>query len=163
RQLLAVRPDDEDLRWRLLRLLRDAERYSHLADELSRLVAQPSGDEPTQRFFETELLRVIDRRLDRTADAEALAKTQIERAPQDPEPLLWLASLKLRKGDRAAYLTLRERHAKLLPAALGALVLCHLAEACDDQGGTPEQVLGYYRTARGLDPECRPAVEGMKA
>ena len=66
-------------------------------------------------------------------------------------------------GAWLAVTALRERHAKLLPPAVGALVFCHLAEACDDQGGTPEQVLAYYRAARGLDPDCRPAVEGMKA
>jgi tetratricopeptide (TPR) repeat protein len=166
RQLLSVRPSDEDLRWRLLRLLRDAERHAELSEELGRLIAQPAvegGDEQARRFFESELVRVLDRRLDRTQDAVALLTTLAEHTPQDPEPLLGLASIKLRKGDRAGYLALRERHAKLLPPALGALVLCHLAEACDDQGGTAEQVLTHYRAARSLDAECRPAVEGMKA
>lgn len=168
RQLLALRTDDEDLRWRLLRLVRDAERYSDLADELSRLTAHTSGpggviDERSRRFFESEYVRVLDRRLERSADAEAILTAHSKRQPSDPEPILWLASIKLRKGDRAGYLALRERHAKLLPPAFGALVFCHLAEACDDQGGTPEQVLVYYRAARGLDPDCRPAVEGMKA
>lgn len=164
RQLLALRSDDEDLRWRLLRLVRDAERYSDLAEELGRLTAQSSGlDERSRRFFESEYVRVLDRRLERSADAEALLAAHSKRSPSDAEPILWLASIKLRKGDRAGYLALRERHAKLLPPAVGALVFCHLAEACDDQGGTPEQVLAYYRAARGLDPDCRPAVEGMKA
>ena len=166
RQLLVLHPDDKNLRWRLLRLLRDAERYSELAEELRQLIVKPSHgeeDASTQRFFESELVRLLDHRLDRSNAAEALLQVQIARSPEEPEPLLWMASIKLRKGDRPSYLALRERHARLLPKELGALVLCHLAEACDDQGGSAEQVLGYYRSARTLDPECRPAVEGMKA
>ena len=166
RALLLLHPEDDELRWRLLRLLRDGGRYQELADELAGLAAPTRhafADAQTLRFFENELTRLLDLRLNRTANAEARLTTRAERAPQDPEPLLWLASIKLRKGERAAYMTLRERHAKLLPPVMGALVLCHLAELCDDQGGTPEQVLAYYRTARTLDLDCKPAAEGMKA
>jgi Tfp pilus assembly protein PilF len=166
RALLLLHPEDDELRWRLLRLLRDGGRYQELADELAGLAAPTRhayADAQSLRFFENELTRLLDLRLGRTANAEARLTTRSERTPQDPEPLLWLASIKLRKGERAAYMSLRERHAKLLPPALGALVLCHLAELCDDQGGTPEQVLAYYRTARTLDLDCKPAAEGMKA
>ena len=166
RALLLLQPEDNELRWRLLRLLRDGGRYQELADELAGLAAltrHASSDAQSLRFFENELTRLLDLRLNRTPNAEARLTTRSERAPQDPEPILWLASIKGRKGDRAAYMTLRERHAKLLPPTLGALVLCHLAELCDDNGGLAEQVLGYYRTARTLDLDCKPAAEGMKA
>ncbi len=166
RALLLLRPEDDELRWRLLRLLRDGGRYQELADELAGLAAPTRhafADAQSLRFFENELTRLLDLRLGRSTHAEARLTTRAERSPQDPEPLLWLASIRLRKGERAAYMSLRERHAKLLPAALGALSLCHLAELCDDQGGTPEQVLAYYRTARTLDLDCKPAAEGMKA
>lgn len=166
RALLLLRPEDDELRWRLLRLLRDGGRYQELADELAGLAAPTRhafADAQSLRFFENELTRLLDLRLGRSAHAEARLTTRAERSPQDPEPLLWLASIRLRKGERAAYMSLRERHAKLLPPALGALSLCHLAELCDDQGGTPEQVLAYYRTARTLDLDCKPAAEGMKA
>lgn len=166
RALLLLHSENDELRWRLLRLLRDGGRYQELADELAGLAAPTRhalSDMQSLRFFENELTRILDLRLNRSAHAEARLTTRAERAPQDPEPLLWLASIKLRKGERAAYLSLRERHAKLLPPGLGALVLCHLAELCDDQGGTAEQVLAYYRTARTLDIDCKPAAEGMKA
>lgn len=166
RALLLLQPEDNELRWRLLRLLRDGGRYQELADELAGLAAltrNPGADAQSLRFFENELTRLLDLRLSRTPNAEARLTTRSERSPQDPEPILWLASIKQRKGDRVAYMSLRERHAKLLPPTLGALVLCHLAELCDDQGGLAEQVLGYYRTARTLDLDCKPAAEGMKA
>ena len=159
RALLLLQPEDNELRWRLLRLLRDGGRYQELADELAGLAAltrHASSDAQSLRFFENELTRLLDLRLNRTPNAEARLTTRSERAPQDPEPILWLASIKGRKGDRAAYMTLRERHAKLLPPTFGRAGALSPGRAVRRQRRPGRASPGYYRTARTLISTASP-------
>ncbi|MCC6997813.1 MAG: hypothetical protein IT370_24565 [Deltaproteobacteria bacterium] len=173
RRLLEERPEDGDNRRQLLSLYRTGARYPELADLLGRTLARQleTDAEPSEvADTEWELARVLDKALGKLADAEATLAARTKRlsggaaGDEDMETLLARASLELRAGQFEAWLALREKQARKLPAAQGALVLCHLAEACDERGpDTASKVAAYYREARALDPANQPAMEALKA
>src|SRR5262249_39668246 len=125
--------------------------------------SQASFEKEERKDLEDELIRILSLTLGRWEDAEALLTRRIEQDANDTEALLWLSSLKLRRGDVAGYLALREQQAKQVPPPLGALILCHLAEASDEHSVGADRVLGYYRAARALDHANPCAMEAMKA
>jgi thioredoxin-like negative regulator of GroEL len=159
KQLLALSPEDEAVRRRLYQLYRSTGRHAELATLLE--AVHKGADAPA--WVEDELVRLYDRSLTRPADAERLLRARLARTPEDGEAMLALASSRLRNSDLDGYIKLREEHARLWPANLGALALCHLAETCDEVGAAPERIIGYYREARALWPQNRQALDGMKA
>ncbi|MSP61341.1 MAG: hypothetical protein EXR72_13550 [Myxococcales bacterium] len=166
RRLLEERPGDGETRRHLLALYRDAGRFDDQAQLLRATWAllptgTPSGG--ARAAVEADLARVLDRALGKLDDAEAILAARAKKNPDETEVLLGLASLKLRRGDFQGYLVLREQHARRQPASLGAYILCHLAEACDEQPGQQAKVANYYREARTLDPTNPPALEALKA
>jgi tetratricopeptide (TPR) repeat protein len=166
RQLLGLRPSDTGVRRRVLQLYRGAGRYAELAELLERTLVrltEGGGHPQEQRFIQDELVVLFDRALDRPAAADALLTALLERNADDGEAMLALAAIRLRRGDVAGHVALRERHARLLPPRLGALVLCHLAEVTDEMGGDSDAVVGYYRAAHALDPANASAKEGLRA
>jgi tetratricopeptide (TPR) repeat protein len=154
RALLAASPSHAEARRRLMHLYRSQGRY----EELEKLLAAGEGWPAV-----SERVRVLDRMLNKSAEAESLLAARMKAEPDNGEVILALASLQRKRGDKAGYLVLREKHARLLPPRLGALVLCHLAEVTDETLHDTEKVLAFYRAARALDPENRPAMEGLKA
>ena len=163
RQLLEARPTDVALRRRLLSLYRGEGRFPELAELLrASCAALPPKDEERARY-EAELARILDRALGRLDEAEALLQARAKRTPDDDDLLLHLASIRLRRSDFAGWLALREQHGKRQPRELGAFILCHLAEACDETAGQQAKVPGYYREARALDAANPAAMEALKA
>ena len=160
-QILNEQPADADARQRLLGLYRAGARHSELADLLKMLAARASSAVEKQHL-ELELARVLASALKKPDEAEAIIAAWASARPDDPEVLLWLASLKQRRGDIGGYIECRERHATKLDPQMAALVLCHLAEACDEHG-MPDRVLNFYRAARALDPANVCATEALKA
>ncbi|MEO6952437.1 MAG: hypothetical protein ABI321_11535 [Polyangia bacterium] len=171
RLLVEARPDDVEARRRLLSLLRESGRFEELADRLEetlRKLGEPEDDDmethELRGLIEAELVQLLERKLDKPADAEALLRAQIERRPSDrPEALLELAGLRLRQGDVAGYISLRQQHTKQLPQSIAAYVLCHLAEAADEKLNDQNKVLDLYREARVIDPSNPSAMEALKA
>ena len=171
RLLVEARPDDVEARRRLLSLLRESGRFEELADRLEetlRKLGEPEDDDSDTHelrgLIEAELVQLLERKLDKPADAGALLLAQIERRPSDrPEALLELAGLRLRQGDVAGYISLRQQHTKQLPQSIAAYVLCHLAEAADEKLNDPNKVLDLYREARVIDPNNPSAMEALKA
>jgi hypothetical protein len=163
RSLLALQPDHAEARRHLLRLYRAHGRYQDLEELLASAEARRAQDPEMAWLVTAERVRVLDRMLNRTAEAEALLNEKLKAEADHAEAVLALAALKLRQGDQAAHLALRERHAKLLPPRLAGYVLCHLAERTDETLHDTEKVLAHYRAARAVDPENRPAMEGLKA
>jgi carboxymethylenebutenolidase len=163
RALLQLKPDHTAVRRRLLQLYRAGGRDEELVRLLQASEERLGGQRELAWFVVSERVRVLDRMLGKSADAEALLNERLTAEPDNAEAMLALASIQLRRGDRAGHLALRERHARLLPPRIGALVLCHLAEVADETTHDTEKVLAYYRAARALDPENKPAMEGLKA
>ncbi len=171
RLLVEARPDDAEARRRLLSLLRESGRFEELADRLEetlRKLGEPEDDDmdthELRGLLEAELVQLIERKLGKPGDAGALLLAQIERRPSNrPEALLELAGLRLRQGDVAGYISLRQQHAKHLPQSIAAYVLCHLAEAADEKLNDQNKVLDLYREARVIDPNNPSAMEALKA
>jgi tetratricopeptide (TPR) repeat protein len=163
KRLLAERPGDADTRRWLLSLYREAARHEELARLLEETLAGDAVDDEERRLSEWELARVLSLALGRPADAGRVLERASEHSPDDEELLVARAELALRSGDFGAYLELRQKQAKLLGPALGALVLCHLAEACDETPGQQLRVAGLYREARNLDATNATATEALKA
>jgi len=166
RALLDRRPTDASTRRRLLGLYRSSARHAELVGLLEESLKQLSGkghsDGEELRLVEDELVRLLIT-LGRQAEAGKLLEARLGRDPGDVETLLGLATLSLQANDLPRYLKLRGEEAKARDPRPGALVLCHLAEACDEKLNDQAKVLEYYRAARALDPANQPAMEALKA
>lgn len=165
RHVLSLQPDDIETRRSLLALYRDGKRGEDMAALLRDwLTVIPQSEAEERLTTERELTRVLDRGLGRLAEAEAVLKPRVDDADStDADALLAQASLRLRQGDFAGYLALRQRQARQLPPAMASLVLSHLAEACDETQGFQAQVAALYREARTLDAGNLAAQEALKA
>ena len=170
RRLVEARPDDVEARRRLHSLLREGNRWAELADRLEeslKRLGDPEDDDDVQReergLVESELSHLLERNLGKPGDAGALLLAQLERRPARRDAALELAGVKLRTGDVAGYVTLRQEHARSLRPSLAAYVLCHLAEAIDERIGDPQKVLDLYRAARALDANNPAAMDALKA
>jgi tetratricopeptide (TPR) repeat protein len=172
RRLLEERPGDEDTRRRLKALYRAAGRHDELAavleGQLAAMAPAARGytdeDRGSDRVsIEDELARLYDVGLGRLADAQRIQDARAARAKNRAELLPAQASLRLRQGDFPGYVKLRIQQAKHAGGAQGALILCHLAEASDEQGEVQPKIAELYREARNLDPRCEPAIEALKA
>ena len=167
RHVLTERPDDAETRRLLLALYRDGGRHEDviklLRDALAVDKGRPKypGSDEARRAIEDELARVLDRGVNRLDEAEAVLAARAGVGESDA--LLAIASIRRRKGDFAAYLDLRQKQAKGLPPAMASLVLCHLAEACDETEGQQGKVASLYREARTLDGTNPSATEALKA
>ena len=163
RKVLALRADDEEASVRLTRLLRNARRFEELAQELTSRLESSKHDRAAQRWMRRELVRIQDLALGKSKEAEALlrSKPEGETAP-DPDDALWLAMMAVRKQDHSTYIEQRRRHIPKLPKRLGGLVLCHLAEYCDQYMKLKGRVLALYREARALDPDNSLATDALR-
>jgi hypothetical protein len=162
RRILERRPADVATRRRLLALYRTSQRHAELVALLSEGLSTMDPGERT--MAEDELVRIYDRALDRTTDAAKLLESRVKQDNDNVEALRGLATLALRADDFARYVKLRTDEAKALPPRLGALVLCHLAEATDEKTPADQnKVLDFYRQARALDANNQPAMEALKA
>ena len=73
-----------------------------------------------------------------------------------------LATLARQAEAIGPYLEYRRGEASARPPAHAALILCHLAEACDEAGEMQDEMVELYREARRLHPACAPAMEALK-
>lgn len=168
-RLLEERADDEDGSARLRALYRATNRHAELASVLEKQLGAgaAAADDDAARargLVEGELARLYDCGLGRLADAERLQTARLERAGDGALAFLpALASLRLRQGDFAGYVARRTEAARRQGGAVGALILCHLAEASDERGEPGTKIADLYREARQLDAQCAPANEALKA
>ena len=164
RKLLELVPEDHESFFRLTRLLRATGRFAELADALrDRLERHAAIHEPFElRWMERELARLRALVLDASKDAEAMLRTSATRTPPDAGAALWLARLALGRQDHTAYLDLRKRHLGTMPKHVGGLVICHLAEHCDQFMNQKGRLLALYREARTHDPENALAADALR-
>jgi tetratricopeptide (TPR) repeat protein len=166
RQLLSLSPNDDEAAVKLARLMRNAKRFEELAEQLSARLEAGTGklSRAAARWTRRELVRLLDLALSRSKDAEALlrAKHDGDAAGHDPDDALWLAMIASRKPDHANYIEQRRRHIPKLPKRLGGMVLCHLAEYCDQYMKLKGRVLALYREARTLDPDNQLATDALR-
>ena len=165
RQLIELAPEDNDAFVRLARLLRNAGRYDELAEELSnRLSAHADAHDIDDRLaMRQELVRISCLSEETTDKAEAILRDHPEKPVKpDPDDAAWLGMLTLAQGDHAKYLEQRRRHLPKLPKRIGALVMCHLAEYCDQHMKMKGRVLALYREARTIDPQNTLASDALR-
>ncbi len=159
RKLWALAPADPERVARLQRLLGREGRWEDLDEVLRAAVEAAANGERSAFLWErVRTLRQLggDEELDRLL--EGLAETG-----DHPGARAALAARARERGDVERYLALREAQTDQLPSDMAALVMCHLAEVCDETEGLDRKVIPYYRKARKLDRSNVPASEALKA
>ncbi|PID37916.1 MAG: hypothetical protein CSB49_08255 [Proteobacteria bacterium] len=160
RSVLELRPDDHDVKVRLARLLRGAGRFEDLCELLNKTLEGAETAQQIATLYELGRVRLLN--LEQPELAEKAYERIAELAGDEEGALLALAMLAKRRGDLSTYLDIRRKQAKLLNPQEAALVLCHLAEVCDETPSLKTRMVGFYREARTLDPENVPAMEALK-
>lgn len=160
RALLAVEPDDIALHRQFAQVLRGSERFEELAALLEETASTVS--DPAERYeVQMERARLLAHNLDQPAAAVETWTAVLEERPGDEAATLSIAFAALADGDVAAYVEHRRALVDSLPDDEAALVLCHLAEACDE-AELSDRVADFYREARRRDQACEPAREALK-
>jgi tetratricopeptide (TPR) repeat protein len=165
RRVLALMPEDNDAFTRLARLLRNAGRFDELASELRGRLEQHADkhDRNDRLAMRRELIRLTYLVQKDTERAETMLREHPEKPVKpDPDDALWLSMLVAERGDHTRYLEQRRRHLAKLPPRLGALVICHLAEHCDQHLKAKGRVLALYREARTIDPQNTLASDALR-
>ncbi len=146
RSALDATPDDDDARWRLATWLRDASRWSDLAEQLEHL-ARPGGEHRAASLVELAHLR--DAHLDDRPGAIASLDDVLADNPDHEDALEALAAIHEDRGDVASALPLRERLASLrdAPDADALVRVARLSAQAGDARATDA-----YRTAVDAAP-----------
>lgn len=165
RRIIELDSEDNDAFVRLARLLRNAGRYDELAEELRvRLADHAETHDVDERLaMRQEMVRITYLSQGDADKAEAILRDHPEKpAKPDPDDAAWLAMITLARDDHAKYLEQRRRHLAKLPKRIGALVMCHLAEYCDQHMKMKGRVLALYREARTIDPQNTLASDALR-
>ncbi|MCC6747446.1 MAG: hypothetical protein IT371_07300 [Deltaproteobacteria bacterium] len=161
RFVLTLRPTDRAVRVRLARLLRNHARWADVCGVLEeQLHHTPQPSERVALLHEVARLQALS--LSEPDRAENTWQRILKEVPGEEGALLALARRALGRNDLDRYLELRLEQARRLPPREAALVLCHLAELCDETPRLHERMLPFYREARGTDAENVPAMEALK-
>ncbi|MCA9672976.1 MAG: hypothetical protein KC503_45605 [Myxococcales bacterium] len=161
RFVLELRPQDRAVRVRLSRLLRSAGRFDDLCKLLDEQMDNLDEHDKIDSLY--EMARICQLNLDDSERAQGYWKRIIDGHPQHKEgALLAMARLARHAGDMVKYVDLRHQQAKGLSPTESALVLCHLAEVCDETPELNDKMVPFYREARGVDPDNQPAMEALK-
>ncbi|MCK5799258.1 MAG: hypothetical protein KAI47_18830, partial [Deltaproteobacteria bacterium] len=160
RAVLDLRPDDHDIRVRLARHLREAGRFEELVTLLESTLDHTKLSKQVATLYELGRLRLLN--LEQKDAAKKTYEQILDIAPEEENAILALAKLARDDKELPTYIDLRSAQAKLLPPQEAALVLCHLAEICDENPEIKAKMVGFYREARTLDPDNVPAMEALK-
>jgi tetratricopeptide (TPR) repeat protein len=160
RKVLELRPTDRPVRIRLARMLRNSERFSELAALHETIPDTTTHVDRMATLY--ELARIYALNLDERARADAVFEKVLELDDREEAALLALAASARSQGNHERYIELRKRQAALLAPAEGALILCHLAEVCDETPAVSASMVPLYREARAVDPDNVPAMEALK-
>lgn len=160
RSILTLRPTDREVRTLLSARLRESGRFEELCELLEAELEHQGPAERTAIRF--ELARLYEHNLDEKEKSRAIYERILEEDPEAEGALLALAEQARQAEDLEGYVALRERQAKMLPPAEAALVLCHLAEFCDEHEALENRKVRFYREARTVDPDNVPAMEALK-
>jgi len=162
RGLLKLRPDDELVLSRLVEQLRAASRWEDMAELLEQVSERMERPDDRARV-KRELARVLHLGLEKSAEAEAVYRSLIQKGQEDESAACALASFAAAQETWGEYIQMRETQAKLLPPKLAGLVYCHLAETADEKEEPAAKVSLFYRKARSLDAENQVAMDGLRA
>ncbi len=165
RKVLILDPSDNDAFVRLTRQIRNAGRFEELATELkTRLTEHADGlDQPMHIAMRRELIRLVYLTQQDGTQAEILLQDHpLKPAKPDPDDAVWLATIMAVRGEHAKYIEQRRQHLVKLPKRLAALVVCHLAEYCDQFMKVKGRVLALYREARTIDPHNSLASDALR-
>ena len=160
RKILDLDPNSAGVRARLARQLRSDGRFQELVALLN--------DGQPDILAQYEIARVLLRNLDRPAEAKAVYERLSNDDPAAEGAVLARAMLARSAGDIEAYIDLREQQAQQIEPQEASMVLCHLAEVCEEadgyqgQGRYEERIVDFYRRARELDSTNVPAREALK-
>lgn len=149
-QALALRPDYPEVQLQLAELYRIQGRYDRLLATIDRLQDTVSEEGcPCQ----AHLLRgVALQQLNRKTEAQRSFEEAIRVDPNNPDPYLYLASLLLEQGDRAAALTPLQTAIRLQPSSAQALALADQLRSLSAAQQGPGYASQAARVAEGFVP-----------
>lgn len=162
RALMEVEPDDVVLSRHYAHLLRSQERFADLAALLADTAAKLTDDAERVEVMR-ERARLLWCNLDDHDGAIGVWRSLVREDAEDEAALLALAMAALERGDHEEYVSRRRAQARLLPPEDASLVLCHLAEVCDEHEDLSARVADFYREARRVHPNCEPAKLALMA
>ncbi|OIP38189.1 MAG: hypothetical protein AUK47_12380 [Deltaproteobacteria bacterium CG2_30_63_29] len=160
-KLRTLRPDDDQLRGRLARAMRENGRWEELV-ALLRSSLESISEGESKRSVQRELARTLDLALHKTAEAKEVLEAVLSKRPNDEATLLHMASLARRNESFGEYVKARQAQAMSIDPAWGAWILCHLAEGADEND-LPQQVANHYRAARDLNPKNPAAADALRS
>lgn len=159
---LALRPADPSLRRDVASALMERSELETLAASLGEWAAQAAPAERQRLLMDQARMLALD--LDQSAAAETVLRSLAEGRGGVTEPAvtLFLARLARQRGDWGGYVQWREAAMRHLEPRQAALHCCHLAEVCDEHEALRPRMVGFYREARGLDPDNACAREALR-
>ncbi|HZY04034.1 MAG TPA: tetratricopeptide repeat protein, partial [Anaeromyxobacteraceae bacterium] len=139
-----------------------AEAADHYAALLAALDPREPGAPERAARAHAALARVAEERLSDPARAATHLESALSLVPHDPEALSRLAALYRSMGRPAELLGTLDRLAPLTrEAAARAALLAEAGDTCLGPLGLPDAARSRYGAALALDPQCRPALQGM--
>ncbi|HEY6104914.1 MAG TPA: hypothetical protein VIV59_02960, partial [Anaeromyxobacteraceae bacterium] len=139
-----------------------AEAADHYAGLLAALDPREPGAAERAARAHAALARVAEQRLSDPARAATHLEAALALVPHDAESLTRLAALYRSMGRPAELLGALDRLAPLVrETAARAALLAEAGETCLGALGLPDAARSRYAAALALDPQCRPALEGM--
>ncbi len=160
RAILEHEIDDVVVRRQYAQLLRSRDRFEELSALLEE-TAECVSDAVERTEVRKERARLLQLNLDKPDEGLEIWRAFADDG-DDESALLALAQAARDAGDMEGYIAFRERQARLAVPEEAALVLCHLAEACEESEDLQGRMVEFYREARKLHPACEPAMEALK-
>ncbi|HTJ46799.1 MAG TPA: hypothetical protein VL463_32070, partial [Kofleriaceae bacterium] len=146
RATLGVWPNDRYARAALVELLRSEERWDELVSERRAEAAELADGAGADRALR-EAAWVLEERLARPADAAAVYRELLDRAPDDPHALAGLIRARGAAGDRDGLISALEQRADAATGAPAVVAAVELALA-QERAGRLDDALDSYRRAR---------------
>ncbi len=132
--------------------------------ELAKLSLHRADAAPTPelaRKLRVEAAEILDRRLGDTAQALQILERIIDEDPTHSAANEALAVLYQRTGDHAAHVQVLKRQAEAMRGGERLSLLCKIAEAYEDDIGSPPEAMSLYRSVVAEDPLNLGALKGL--
>ncbi|MFT4704673.1 MAG: tetratricopeptide (TPR) repeat protein [Bradymonadia bacterium] len=159
--ILSLNSKDRVLQRAHAQHLRENGDYAELLITLSALEAV-ARDDVERTELARERARLLALNLAQREDADAVWRAQYGANKEDSAARSALIRSARLAEDLDQYVALRTAELESSRPQHAALILCHLAEACDEAGQQTETIPALYREARRLFPTCAPAMEALK-
>ena len=160
-KILELAPDDRPARRWMAQYYRSTGDDTALFDALGALADASRSDDERDELLR-ERARLLHHNLADESGAKEAWTALLETGRSTAMAHAALATLARQAEAIAPYVAHRRGEAATREPAHAALILCHLAEACDEAGEMQDELVELYREARRLHPACAPAMEALK-